>query len=267
VSVGQRRLLLGIVILLVVATGVLVVQPPGLNDIWPFADTTPMTYYFVASILLAGGASIAWCVYADEPGALVGVGVDGVTIFVPMTAFVLIAGLSRGDSALTISAVGAAAVAVAGAGLAWWARQFPIRDSRATPLFAKASMGLFAVVLVSGGALLVAGTKFLPWPVTDDLSVVVGLFFIGAAAYFAYGVARPIIGNAFGQLLGFLAYDLVLIVPFLVRLPTIQPELRTNLLIYIGVLLYSGLVAIVLAIGWGGLRQGGLPRTEASTGV
>ena len=117
------------------------------------------------------------------------------------------------------------------------------------------------------GIALVAGTSFLPWPVTDDLSVVVGLFFIGAAAYFAYGVAQPIIGNAFGQLLGFLAYDLVLIVPFVVRLPTIQPEFRTSLYIYIAVLIYSGLVALVVAIGWGGFRQGGLPRTEASTSV
>jgi len=267
VSVGQRRLLFGIVAVLVVATGVLVVQPPGLNDIWPFPETTPMTYYFVASILLAGGASIAWCLYANEPGALVGVGVDGVTIFMPMTAFVLIAGISRGDSALTISAVGAAAVAVSGAVLAWWARQFPIRDTRPTPLIARASMGLFAVLLVPAGIALVAGTSFLPWPVTDDLSVVVGLFFLGAAAYFAYGVARPIIGNAFGQLLGFLAYDLVLIVPFLVRLPTIQPEFRTSLYIYIAVLIYSGLVALVVAIGWGGFRQGGLARTELSTGV
>ena len=266
-SVGQRRLLLAVVIVLVVATGVLVVQPPWLNDIWPFAGTTPMTYYFVASILLAGAASIAWCLYANEPGALVGVGVDGFTIFLPMTAFVLIAGLSRGDTALTISAVGAAAVAFSGAGLALWARQFPIRDTRPTPLIARVSMGLFAVLLVPAGVALVAGTSFLPWPVTDDLSVVVGLFFVGAAAYFAYGVARPIIGNSFGQLLGFLAYDLVLIAPFLVRLPTIQPEFRTSLYIYVAVVLYSGLVALVVAIGWGGLRPGGFRMTQPSTGV
>lgn len=101
------------------------------------------------------------------------------------------------------------------------------------------------LALLIAGPLLIAGTpNLLPWSVTRDLSAMVGLFFIGAASYFAYGVIRPSMGNALGQLAGFLAYDLVLIVPFLVRLPTISDELRPNLIVYIAVVTYSGLVAV-----------------------
>ena len=68
--------------------------------------------------------------------------------------------------------------------------------------------------------------------------------FLGAADYFAYGLLRPSWLNTAGQLIGFLAYDIVLIVPFLIRLPTIPPENRIGLTIYTGVVIYSGLVAI-----------------------
>jgi hypothetical protein len=255
-SFVQRRILFAIVIVLVIATGVFVVQPPWLADVWPFAGTTPMTYLFVGSILLAASASIAWCLYADEPGALVGVGLDGAVIFGPLTAFVLLAGLSRGDSRLALSAIGGAAVVVGGATLAFWARRFPIRDLRPTPLIARASMAGFTAFLVIAGALLLAGVpNVLPWSVTPDLSAVVGLFFVGAAAYFAYGAIRPVTGNAFGQFAGFLAYDVVLIVPFLQRLPTIVPGQRLSLYLYILVVVYSGLLALAVLIRWGGLRR------------
>ena len=106
-------------------------------------------------------------------------------------------------------------------------------------------MAVFVGILYVAGALLIAGVpNVLPWPVTADLSVVVGLFFVGAATCFAYGVVRPVAGNALGQLAGFLAYDLVLIVPFLQRLPTIAPELRLSLYLYIAVVVRSGLLAV-----------------------
>jgi len=55
--------------------------------------------------------------------------------------------------------------------------------------------------------------------------------------------ATPAWTNAGGQLAGFLAYDLVLIVPFLVRLPTIPPEWFVSLVVYTAVVTYSGLLA------------------------
>jgi hypothetical protein len=68
--------------------------------------------------------------------------------------------------------------------------------------------------------------------------------FFGAALYFTYAILRPSWLNSAGQLIGFLAYDIVLIVPFLTRLPSTAPEFRTNLTIYTGIVIYSGLLAI-----------------------
>jgi hypothetical protein len=45
-------------------------------------------------------------------------------------------------------------------------------------------------------------------------------------------------------LLGFLAYDLVLIGPFLQHFSTVRPEMRLSLVLYTAVVVYSGLLAI-----------------------
>jgi hypothetical protein len=76
------------------------------------------------------------------------------------------------------------------------------------------------------------------------MSVVVGWMFLGAAFYFFYALLRPSWVNSAGQLAGFLAYDVVLIVPFLTRLPTTPPQNRLGLTVYTAVVLYSGLLAI-----------------------
>jgi hypothetical protein len=57
-------------------------------------------------------------------------------------------------------------------------------------------------------------------------------------------LVRPGWGNAGGLLASFLAYDVVLIVPLVQKLPTVVPELRLNLILYIAVLIYSGGLAI-----------------------
>jgi hypothetical protein len=55
---------------------------------------------------------------------------------------------------------------------------------------------------------------------------------------------RPRWGNAFGQLLSFLAYDLVLIVPFLSLFDTVKPDRIFGLTVYFAVLVYSGGLAV-----------------------
>lgn len=67
--------------------------------------------------------------------------------------------------------------------------------------------------------------------------------FLGAAVYFVYGLVDRRWENAGGQLAGFLAYDVVLVVPFLLRLPTIEAELLPNLVIYLVVVIASGILA------------------------
>jgi hypothetical protein len=50
--------------------------------------------------------------------------------------------------------------------------------------------------------------------------------------------------NAAGQLAGFLAYDLVLIGPFVLRFATVEPERLPSLIVYTTFVSFSGLMAI-----------------------
>jgi len=56
------------------------------------------------------------------------------------------------------------------------------------------------------------------------------------AFYFLYGLLVPRWHHALGQLLNFLAYDLVLIVPFLWLFKTAKPEYVFSLIVYVAVL-------------------------------
>jgi hypothetical protein len=67
---------------------------------------------------------------------------------------------------------------------------------------------------------------------------------LGDAFYFLYSLLYPRWHNALGQLLSFLAYDLVLIGPFLLLFKTVKPESMLNLIVYVAVLLYSGGIAV-----------------------
>ena len=73
---------------------------------------------------------------------------------------------------------------------------------------------------------------------------VFGCIFLGDAFYFLYGMFRPNWHNALGQLLSFLAYDLVLIFPFIGLISTVEPDLLVSLIIYIIVLMYSAGLAV-----------------------
>ena len=146
-----------------------------------------------------------------------------------------------------LAAFGVACVVGTAAGIALlrMTRREPWRDPRPTPRLVLVSFAVFVVVLLIVSTLLLTGRSPLPWPVTDEQSTVIGLMFLGAAAYFVYGLARPFWENAGGQLAGFLAYDVVLIWPFLKRLPDVTPEFRLELWVYTAVVVYSAIVAIV----------------------
>jgi len=105
------------------------------------------------------------------------------------------------------------------------------------------SFGVFAVVLTGAGSALLARAGIFPWQLGQQTSVMFGLIFLGAAAYFTCGAADPHWGNAAGQLAGFLAYDLVLIAPYLEHFRTARGGSLISLIIYIAFLLYSGTLA------------------------
>jgi hypothetical protein len=219
-------------------------QWPLATGAWPFPGTTPLTFDLVASILAAAAASTLWVAASENYAALAGIGLDYVAVMLPLAifSFVLAANGGAGMRSFGIKAV---ILTLFGLGLFLWGMRFPLDRSQAAPRLARGSFGVFIGVLLLASAALIARTpNVIPWKITPDLSVVIGLIFLGAAAYFAYALLRPAWVNCVGQLLGFLAYDAVLIVPLLGRAGSIPPEQRTGLIIYVAVVVYSAFLAV-----------------------
>jgi hypothetical protein len=213
--------------------------------LWPWRATGPLSAIFIASIFAAAAASTAWCVASQTYGALAGIALDYLVIFTPLALYSFVAGVSSGQSGLTWFGVACVTGVILGAALLRWSRRIPMSPTPPTPRLVRWSFVVFIIALaLVGGQMIFHVPNVVPWRVSDDLSVIIGLIFLGAAAYFTYAALFPSWSNAAGQLIGFLAYDLVLIGPFLQRVGTIQSQFRVSLLIYITVLIYSGLLAI-----------------------
>jgi hypothetical protein len=215
-------------------------------ELWPFGGGQ-LTHIFVGSIFAAAAASTAWCVLNSSTRSLTGIALDYIVILAPLAvySFTLAAGGTEPRGRLAAFGVACVAVVAGGIALLRMTRRQPWRDPRPTPRLVLVSFAVFVVVLLFVSTSLLVRRSPLPWPVTDEQSTVIGLMFVGAAAYFVYGLARPFWENAGGQLAGFLAYDAVLIWPFLKRLPDVAPEFRLELWVYTAVVVYSAIVAIV----------------------
>lgn len=214
-------------------------------NLWPFEGTTPLTFIFISSIFAAAGASTLWVVLSKNDGALAGIGLDYVFILVPVSLLSFQLGTNGGNAQMIGYGVACVLGAIFGLGLFLWSVRVPMDTTVPMPTLVRISFMIFILaLLIVSIQLILKVPNIIPWKITPDLSVVIGWMFIGAAFYFAYGLLRPSWVNAAGQLWGFLAYDVVLIFPFLTRLPTITPEFRTGIIIYTIVVVYSGLLAI-----------------------
>jgi hypothetical protein len=218
-------------------------QIPAVTAIWPLPDTTPLSFLFIGSIFAAAGAAQLYCLYVRENGALVGIALDYIAIFVPLIVFML--QIANGSPAILAFVVALGLGLVFGIALLLWSRQFAISDARPQPRLVRLSFVVFiAALLLVGGSLVLKTPNVLPWRVTIEGGVVYGWMFLGAAAYFTYSLLRPSWINTGGQLIGFLAYDIVLILPFITRLLAVDEQYRLGLYVYTGVVVYSGALAV-----------------------
>lgn len=213
-------------------------QWPFVVDLWPLAGTTPLTFIFLASIFAAAAASTLWAILSGQLGALVGIALDYITILAPLTIFMFLLGQYPLSLFFAIGVL-------LGLALLLWSIRKPIDQTIALPRPVYWSFIFFIIALLIVSSQLIRGVpNIIPWQITPELSVVIGWMFLGAAFYFGYSLIRPSWNNAAGQLAGFLAYDIVLIVPFLQRLPGVAPGFRNGLITYLIVIIYSGALAI-----------------------
>jgi hypothetical protein len=219
------------------------VRAPVVVGLWPIPGTGEMTLILMASFFAASAASTAWAVLWGEPGSLVGIALDYVVIFVPLSILAVALDPARGGGSVPFitATVGGAVV---GVGMLWWSWRRPLLDPHPTPVVVLGAFVVFLVALLfAGGTLIARVPEIMPWALTPDLSVVTGMMFLGSASYFAYALVRPRWTNAGGQLAGFLAYDLVLIVPLLTRSGSAYSGWGINRWAYTAVIIGSGIVA------------------------
>jgi hypothetical protein len=218
-------------------------QLPFAVNLWPFEGTTPLTFIFISSIFAAAAAPTLWAATTENYGVLAGIGLDYMGILAPVAILSFQLG-AAGNGRMTNYGIVCVFGVLFGLGLFLWSLHFPIDRSPPMPSFVRWTFVFFIIALAIVSSRLLLKTPYtLPWTITPELSVVIGWMFVGAGLYFAYGLLRPSWLNAAGQLIGFLAYDLVLIGPFLTRLPTVPARNRLGLIVYTAVLIFSGLVA------------------------
>jgi hypothetical protein len=214
------------------------------TDLWPWPDTN-LSYIFIASILAAIAIPTVWIGLSGEMGAIEAGAVDLTVTYVGMTVYLITIAGDPGQPALgAYIAVFAIAAASTIAVLAV-SRRLDLRDPRPMPAVVRAWFAFFACVLIAVSALLIAHVAVFPWPLRPESSRMFGLIFLGAAAYFVHGFFRPRWANATGQLAGFLAYDVVLIVPFIRHFHEVHGTKLISLIVYTAVLVASGALAIV----------------------
>jgi len=235
-------ILSGGLVILVIALG-FIFKIPLTTALWPWPDGR-LSYLFVGSILMAVSAAAIWIGWTGELGALPA---GSLNVFViAVAAAIYFFQLAFQDGRPNVLPFGMAMLVMAAASGAsfLWSRRLPLHDLRPTPLLVRISFGIFVVALfLAGGALLLKAPIF-PWVLNPDSSIIFGCIFIGDAFYFLYGLLYPRWHNALGQLLSFLAYDLVLIVPFILLFGTVTPENLLSLVLYVAILMYSGGIAI-----------------------
>jgi hypothetical protein len=238
------------------------------GQLWPWADS-PLSYYFLAAMQAAIAAAMLWIGLSGElaalaPGALnLVVMMAGCAISFYTISLELRRSADLDDQVLSRQifafAVGCGLFALFNIWLYVWSRRLPFQNHQPLPRLLRISYVIFALVLATVGLALLPGRyAILPWTFGEDnrfTPVIFGWMFFGDAFYFLFAVFVPRWRAACAQLCSFLAYDLVLLGPFLIRWPWfdqwflpeqrwLPPALHDNLLVYSLVLIYSGAVGV-----------------------
>ena len=233
-----------------------------LTQLWPW-QLGRFSALFMASMFAAIAAPVIWVGIKGETGVIFGGAVNLGVMLAGMGVFSLqlyLADNSR-QAILYFAIVLLSSVLII-IGVGWQSWGLTFKDSRPTPPIVRYSFIVFAIALFLVGSALVFKTpNIFPWNLSEELMVLYGWVFLGDMCYFLFGVYQPKWANAQGHLMAFLAYDLVLIVPFIQHLSDVLPEQRTSLIIYIAVLVYSGLLAIYFLFFHKETRFGSLAQT------
>jgi hypothetical protein len=226
------------VLSLVLSVGFLT-QVTWAKTLWPW-PAAPLSYVFLASILAAIAIPVLWIALSGEIAAAQAGSIDLAVMYGGMFIYVLTLLGDPGQPELWPYAVVFGLACLGSAAAFGWSRRIVWRDRRPMPTVVRASFAVFAVILVAAGTALIFHSDIFPWRLTSEASVMFGFVYFGAAVYFINGFLSPRWSNAAGQLAGFLAYDLVLLAPFLSHFKVAHGGPLASLIIYTTFLVYTG---------------------------
>ena len=243
---NQTARLISIVtgVALLLLTVALYTQTESVISLIPWEEGR-LTNIFYASIFAAIAVPVIWIGISGERGAAAAGAINLTVVNVGIAVFILIEYID-GEDRLLPYVVFFIVITVVMILVGFWSWRYPVSDTRPVPMPVRISFAVFAIALViTGGRLVLKQDNIMPWVFRNvETPVIVGWIFLGSATYFIYTLLRPGWYYAVGQLLGFLAYDVVLIVPFLRHFDAVPDSLRSNLIFYTIVVSYSGLLAI-----------------------
>ncbi len=220
-------------------------QSPWVTWLWDWSDA-PMTYVFLAALLASYGAGSMLMVWLEEWGAAIGGSIAVAIAFGGFAITAVVIMLSDGGFDLAVHAAVMAVIAILAIGTAFTGLNGPSKASCPLPRGLRRIYFVLAPLLfLIGIELILHLPAILPWPLTWQTSLLLGWILIGFAFNYAYVALR---GDwAAGQviLFGFLVYDIVIIVPFLLLGETIEGEdFQISLVINLGIVILSALLAI-----------------------
>lgn len=231
------------------------------TELWPWPDTA-LSFLFIASILAAIALPALWIGVSGELAAIQAGALELTLTYGAIFVYLLTLAGDPGQPALGwyLLAFGAACLSSVAAFV--WSRTLVWRDDRQMPGLVRGSFLVLAVILVAAGTALVFDADIFPWELRSETSVIFGFIYLGAAVFFIYGFVRPLWSNAAPQLVGFLAYDLVLIGPFVDRFDEVSGRRLLSLIIYTAVLVLSGALAFYYLLLSDETSSRGLERVE-----
>lgn len=213
--------------------------------LWPWPDSR-LSYLFLASIMAAIAVPVLWIGWSQEIAAVKAGALDFAVNYTILGSLVW---WLREPASTWVSVPLVVGLCAVSSLFNLWlysrVRTISFKDARPTPTLLNISFLVFALVLIAVGiALAMRYPVVFPWPLLPQTSLVFGCIFLGAAMYFLYGFVFAVWGNMRGQLLGFLAYDVILIVPFWEHTRNVAPEHQLSLMVYLGVIVYSMVLAV-----------------------
>lgn len=219
-------------------------QLPEVLGTWPWQDGR-LGNIFVSSVLAAVAAAMLWIGISAHFAGAAGGFLHLATMLGGAALVLFPLGQDRADPALTRFALAFAAGAAGSVAAFTWALGRPLRDARRLPGALRVWCVLYILIVVPAGiALIRVAPGIMPWPLKPESSMVYGWIFVAAAWSFAYPLLKPTVEHIRVGLFGFLAYDAVLIPPFVRHFESVRPELRTTLLLYVAALSVSMAVSI-----------------------